>query len=530
MIDLNIGLTDDMRGQILEINLSKNTVSDLYKTVLEDVSSDKEKGNIFYKNFDFDPKVHDVLTDIALTQFEATLLLNGKSEVIDNPKIKQISSSQSNNLNNYSFLFISSPEINYAVVSVISENDIQTLNPNTRTTITQSPKVLDLLWNNISNQLGIKHTYMRIYNPESVVPVSEKIVFDVIAKLDSSRVVSERRVFELSSLLKFLNSISGKFVEDEFLREVGKKLIELTEATVGFIHAENLETEEMRPVLFWEGYELVIGKELADLDFPTRNYFDSLIEDKPLHFNLSDDNSPFLEPENLSSKEVTNGILYPLYGPEKLRGSLILLFPETRGSDSLNNQYYNEIAAAVSIGFKQLISQQKAHKEAITDGLTNLYNHRFFMNQLSQEMERSRRYQNPLSLLMIDIDNFKNYNDTNGHPAGDTVLKKVAQLFLKTVRKSDYVTRYGGEEFAVLLPETPLLSAELVAEKLRRTIENEHFDNQEAQPGGNLTISVGVSEQTKDLNISEDFVKSADEALYKSKESGRNRVTLTGEN
>jgi len=530
MIDLDIGITDEIRGQILEISLSKNTVSDLYKTVLEDISSSEKNGYIFYKNFEFDPKVKDIITSIEFTQFNATLLVNGTSEISENPKIKHISSSQSNELNNYSFLFISSSETNYAVVSVISDDDIQTLNPVTRTTITQSPKILDMLWNKISTQLKIRLSDLKIFNPEHTVPVSEKIVFDVIAKLDSSRVVSERRVHELSSLLKFLNSISGKFVESEFLREVGKKLIELTEATVGFIHAEDLETEEMRPVLFWEGFELMIGEELTDLDFPTRNYFDSLIEDKPLLFKLSDDNSPFLEPDNLSSKEVTNGILYPLYGPERLRGSLILLFPETKSVDSASNQYYGEIAAAVSIGFKQLISQQKAHKEAITDGLTKLYNRRFFMNQLTQEMERSRRYQNPLSLLMIDIDNFKNYNDTNGHPAGDTVLENVAQLFLKTVRKTDYVTRYGGEEFAILLPETPLEYATLVGEKLRRTIEIFPFENEEAQPGGNLTISVGVAEQSKELNSHEDFVIKADEALYKSKESGKNRVTLAGEN
>ena len=530
MIDLNIGLTDDIRGQILEINLSSNTVSDLYKSVLEDVSNSEKNGYIFYKNFEFDPKVNDIIANIERTQFKSTLLLNAKSTVIDNPKINQISSSKSNDLKNYSILLISSPETNYAVVSVISENDIQTLNPNTRTTISQSPKILNLLWKEISSQLGIRNSNLKVFNPENAVPVTEKIVFDVISKLDSSRVVSERRVHELSSLLKFLNSISGKFVEAEFLREVGKKLIELTEATVGFIYAENLETEEMRPVLFWEGFELVIGEELEDFDFPTRNFFDSLIEDKPLFFNLSDDNSPFLEPENLSSKEVTNGILYPLYGPEKLRGSLILLFPETRASEMLNNQYFDEIAAAVSIGFKQLISQQKAHKEAITDGLTKLYNRRFFMNQLMQEMDRSRRYQSPLSLLMIDIDNFKNYNDTNGHPAGDALLEKVAKLFLRTVRKTDYVTRYGGEEFAIILPETLLLNAKLVAEKLRRTIEKEHFDNQEAQPGKNLTISLGVAEQKKELNSSEDFIISADEALYKSKEAGRNRVTLAGEN
>ena len=94
---------------------------------------------------------------------------------------------------------------------------------------------------------------------------------------------------------------------------------------------------------------------------------------------------------------------------------------------------------------------------------------------------------------MLDIDHFKNYNDTNGHPAGDELLKRIGDIFKRSVRRTDYVVRYGGEEFAIILPETPLENAQLVAEKIRKTIEKEVFDNQEAQPGSNLTISIGVA-------------------------------------
>ena len=285
----------------------------------------------------------------------------------------------------------------------------------------------------------------------------------------------------------------------------------------------------MQTLLFWEGFELFIGKELAELDFPCKNYIDTLQEEKSILFSLSDDKSPFLEPENLTSLDVSTGILYPLHGPEKIRGSLILLFPETKPKTELNHQFFDEIAAAVSIGFKQLISHQKIHKEAITDGLTGLYNHRFFVEQLSKEIERSQRYQNPLGLLMLDIDNFKNYNDTNGHPAGDELLKSVADIFKRSVRRTDYVTRYGGEEFAIILPETPMEKAQLVAEKIRKEIEKEVFDNQETQPGGNLTISVGVASHSKDFNQVDEFVQDADVALYNAKESGRNKVCLAGE-
>ena len=145
-------------------------------------------------------------------------------------------------------------------------------------------------------------------------------------------------------------------------------------------------------------------------------------------------------------------------------------------------------------------------------------------------MHRSRRYQNPLSLLMLDIDNFKHYNDTNGHPAGDELLKSIADIFERSVRRTDYVTRYGGEEFAIILPETPLENAKLVAEKIRKAIEKEDFENQEAQPGGNLTVSIGVAEHSKEFNQVDEFVNTADVALYKAKETGRNKVCLAGEN
>ena len=129
---------------------------------------------------------------------------------------------------------------------------------------------------------------------------------------------------------------------------------------------------------------------------------------------------------------------------------------------------------------------------------------------------------------MIDIDNFKNYNDTNGHLAGDDLLKWIAEIFTGTVRRTDYVTRYGGEEFAIILPETPLENSQPVAEKIRKAIEKEVFDNQEAQPGGNLTISLGVSEHNKEFNLPNEFIQSAEKALYKAKETGRNKVCLAG--
>ena len=160
-------------------------------------------------------------------------------------------------------------------------------------------------------------------------------------------------------------------------------------------------------------------------------------------------------------------------------------------------------------------------KEAMTDGLTNLYNHKYFMMRLEEEIERSKRYVRPLSLLMIDIDNFKEYNDTFGHPKGDAVLIKLSEIFKNFSRRVDIPARYGGEEFAIALPETNKKGASALAERLRRSVEAMKF-----KKGVNITISVGIGffGGTEAAFTKEDLVKLADDALYMAKANGRNRI------
>ena len=251
---MDLKLPKESQSQVLDINLSKNTVSDFYKSVLEDLPSNGDDGVLLYKSFDFDSRRQEIIHIIEGTNFKNIIILNGISESIEKSTLQNISVTETDKFRNHSFLLISSPKINYAVISTITEDDIQLLNPSTSTIITQSPKVIDLYWRNISKQVGISYSDFVIHDSENTVVDSKKIVFDVISKLDSSRVISDRRVFELSSLLRFLNSISGRFVEDEFLQEVGKKLIELTEAPVGLIQAQDIETDELQTLLFWEGF------------------------------------------------------------------------------------------------------------------------------------------------------------------------------------------------------------------------------------------------------------------------------------
>jgi diguanylate cyclase (GGDEF)-like protein len=177
----------------------------------------------------------------------------------------------------------------------------------------------------------------------------------------------------------------------------------------------------------------------------------------------------------------------------------------------------------VTIVDKQKQELELANRElaqlARHDGLTGLVNHRSFHESLSYEFAIFSRFATPLSLLMIDVDNFKEYNDHFGHPAGDSVLKRVAILLHEEARESDTVARYGGEEFAILLPLTNVGDAMDMAERLRRRLEEHNWANRA------ITISIGVATASPLTREPGDLLEEADKALYRSKARGRNAVT-----
>jgi diguanylate cyclase (GGDEF)-like protein len=165
----------------------------------------------------------------------------------------------------------------------------------------------------------------------------------------------------------------------------------------------------------------------------------------------------------------------------------------------------------------------RLQKLAITDALTKLYNSRHFYTQMELEIDRSNRYGHPLSLLLLDIDYFKNYNDTYGHLEGNKILNQIGRTIRFCLRKMDTAYRYGGEEFTVILPETCGNEAEIVAQRIRTSIAGQLFfpipDKQE-----NITVSVGVTEYIKKEEVFT-FIQRADKAMYLSKKNGRNQVS-----
>lgn len=161
---------------------------------------------------------------------------------------------------------------------------------------------------------------------------------------------------------------------------------------------------------------------------------------------------------------------------------------------------------------------------AIRDDLTDLYNYRYFREFLKMELARAPRSGHPFSLIFLDVDHFKNFNDTHGHLDGDRVLRQVAYVLRRRFRKTDLIARYGGEEFIILLPETAADLALSLAEETRRSIQNLPIRGEEAQPGGKLTVSMGIASFPDDGADAEALLRKADAALYRAKAEGRNRV------
>jgi diguanylate cyclase (GGDEF)-like protein len=187
-----------------------------------------------------------------------------------------------------------------------------------------------------------------------------------------------------------------------------------------------------------------------------------------------------------------------------------------------------ETARFITLHLRKISLFHNTRELAFVDSLTQIFNRRYFDQRYPKEIGRAQRYERTISLLMVDIDHFKKYNDILGHMAGDEALRQVATTLEKNLRRADVVCRFGGEEFVVILPEIGSKAASWVAEKLRDAVLAVHFPGEEKLPHKNLTISIGVASFPENGQSSEEVLLQADKALYRAKDLGRNRVIMAG--
>lgn len=168
----------------------------------------------------------------------------------------------------------------------------------------------------------------------------------------------------------------------------------------------------------------------------------------------------------------------------------------------------------------------KTGEMSVTDGLTNLYNQTHFFLLLRLQLEKAKRYGSPFSLILFDVDHFKNYNDRNGHLKGSAALKRIGELMRGIFRSSDILAKYGGDEFIIILPHSDKVGAFLAADRLRELVEEERFDGRQFQPLGKITISIGISSFPEHGETIEELINNADKALYFAKNTGRNKTII----
>lgn len=202
-------------------------------------------------------------------------------------------------------------------------------------------------------------------------------------------------------------------------------------------------------------------------------------------------------------------------------GVLMQSFSRMVGTIEQQAGEINQFSARLESAYKELEqTNDKLKKFSFEDELTGLYNRRFFSVRMAEELSRYRRFNHPLSLILMDLDDFKSINDELGHGAGDETLREIAQLLMKHSRGINVLCRYGGDEFAILLVETPRAGALLYAERIRRALVDYPFSH-----GRQVTASLGVASLPEDVDTSlEDLVRAADEALYAAKRLGKNLV------
>ncbi len=335
-----------------------------------------------------------------------------------------------------------------------------------------------------------------------------------------------RNVFNLSSLFEIsldLNSIL------EFDRLVNSILLTLV-GQFSFKNAIFLLTSKVKPDLLEpinsKGFH---QKELTGFSIERS---DPLIDHLALNPVPKSYAALQLELKNASPaldslRELGLEILTPIMFQNRLEG--IIALGQRLSDRSLDRNEWEHLGILtniISISVSNSLLYDEIKQLSYTDGMTNLHNFRYFTLRLNEEVIRHRRMKTDLSLLILDVDHFKNYNDTLGHPAGDEVLKKFARILKHTARENDIVARYGGEEFAIILPGTSKEGASIVAQRIRENIENTYFPHEEIQPLGKVTVSVGIATMPEDAKTAEELTQKADAALYYAKRHGRNQIKV----
>lgn len=334
---------------------------------------------------------------------------------------------------------------------------------------------------------------------------------------------SEEKVAQLTSLIRVVDAINTVSSLDQLYNlalDVIRGLFQVDKALINIVNDQTGMLETVRNFGYGEEYiELHLSEPFEKIEKCYVMKYDST-------FLCLDVGTDYRCP-NMSIDDDTRSLLcVPVRSGKNAYGILHMASRSENAFDEEDATLANAIGEQIGMAVESAQLFDEINRLAITDGLTGLYNIRHLKRVLGEEVKRSIRYGRPLSFIMLDIDYFKDYNDHHGHPRGDELLRILAGLLQQNTRDVDTVFRYGGEEFSVIIPEVGKQEAYSMAERIRRVIQDHVFAYEEDQPGGNLTVSMGVANLPADAEDGEKLIDKADRALYRAKQMGRNRVCL----
>jgi len=228
-------------------------------------------------------------------------------------------------------------------------------------------------------------------------------------------------------------------------------------------------------------------------------------------------------PLKLNTRSV---MLVPMLAHRRCSGILLAESPQVGAFSEKDLKILSVIARSAAMALENATLHKRMEELTITDELTGIYNYRYFAQKLKEEQRRAARYNLPLSMIMLDIDWFKKFNDTYGHEVGNIVLKGITTVVKKCIRDVDIFARYGGEEFVIILPQTPNDEVTKIGERIRKSIESTTFGGGDGIPELKVTVSVGVSSFPENGKPNDELLSVVDQALYRAKGSGKNRVCV----
>lgn len=332
---------------------------------------------------------------------------------------------------------------------------------------------------------------------------------------------SEENVAQLTSLLRVVDAI-GTLSDIETIFDLAidviKGLFACDRALINIINRETGLLEAIRHVGFSEEY--VKGR----LEKPFERIDKCYVLTRGEEYLTDDIRKDIRCPYAKADTGTISSMCVLIRSGERFYGIIHMASRYKKAFTRDDVALANAIGEQVGMAVERAMLFKEINRLAVTDELTGIYNVRQLRRVLDEEIRRCIRYKRKLSFMMIDIDYFKNYNDHNGHLAGDEVLRRIARLLESNIRDIDVAFRYGGEEFSILIREESKEKARVLAERLRQFVEETEFENEVLQPGKRLTISIGISGFPDDAEDAESLIEKADIALYMAKERGRNQV------